>query len=86
MKKNIPLTINGTRIVFAMTPTLYNQYIDEMQMTKKVGPASNLLMRAVQPEDKDALREILALPGACMQIVGELVEQFAPDLEIIAGE
>lgn len=86
MKKTITLTINGTPIRFDMTPELYNKYVDEIQTTKKVGPTQNLLMRAVNPEDKEALKAFFAMPGAAMQIASMLIEQYSPDIEITVGE
>ena len=86
MNKEISLKIQGEAIRFNVTPELYHKYIDEVQMTKKVAPAHNFLMRAVAKEDKDALRKILDLPGAAVQIVGQVIEEYAPDLEILLGE
>lgn len=86
MKSTITLSINGTAIRFDMTPELYNKYIDEVQATKKVGPTQNLLMRSVHPEDKEALKEFIKMPGATMQIASMLIEQYSPDLEVTVGE
>lgn len=86
MKKTITLAVNGTPIAFDMTVDIYNKYIDEIQASKKTGPTRNMLMRAVQPTSKEALKEVVDLPGAAMQIAGQLVELYAPDIEITVGE
>ena len=86
MKSTITLTVNSSAIRFDMTPDIYNKYIDEVQTTKKVGPTSNMLMRAVQAEDKETLREVMRMPGATMQIASMLIEHYSPDLEITVGE
>ena len=86
MHTTISLTVNKRAIAFAMTPEIYNKYIDELQVSKKVGPTHNMLMRAVTEETKPALKELLAMPGAGMMIAGELVEAYAPDIEVLVGE
>ncbi len=86
MKSTITLTINGSAVRFDMTPEIYNKYVDEIQTTKKVGPTQNLLMRAVHSEDKEALKSIIKMPGATMQIGSMLIEQYSPDIEITVGE
>ena len=86
MKSTITLTINGAELRFDMTPEVYNKYIDEVQSTKKVGPTQNLLMRAINPEDKEALKSIIAMPGAVMQVASSLIEKYSPDLNITVGE
>ncbi|MDM7114387.1 putative phage tail assembly chaperone, partial [Klebsiella pneumoniae] len=42
----------------------------------------NFLMRIVTPETKEALETILALPGAALQVVGKVLEEYTPELEI----
>lgn len=86
MKEAITLRVNGTPILFDMTADIYNKYIDEIQPTKKTGPTRNMLMRAVHPDSKDALKAVVDLPGVAMQIAGQLVEKYAPDIEITVGE
>ena len=86
MKKTITLNVNGKPLHFDMTPEVYNRYIDELQATKKVGPTQNLLMRAVQPEDKEALKEFTGMPGGAMHIGAMLIEEYSPDLNVTVGE
>jgi hypothetical protein len=86
MQKNIVLEINNTEIHFTVDVDAYNKFVNEMQPTSKVAPATNFLMRTVDDEDKSALRDLLKLPGAAVQIVGDLVQEFVPDLAITVGK
>ena len=86
MKKDITLDINGTEIHFEVALDDYNKFINEMQPTSKVAPAQNFLMRTVITEDKDALKKLLELPGAGIDIVGNLVQEYTPDLSITVGK
>lgn len=79
----IIFTVNGTDIVFAPNTQDYNKFINEMAMDNKVAPAHNYLMRIVEPDSKEALKEILNRPGAAIQLAGKINESFAPELEII---
>lgn len=87
MKKEITLKINGKPLVFDMTMELYNKYTDEFMLNKKIGPSRNLLVRAVRPECKADLVEILdTVPGAVIHLSQEIIEQYMPDIEVVAGE
>lgn len=80
--KSIVLTIAGSDISFSPDMATYNKYINEMSMTNKVAPAHNFLVRAVAAEDKESLLKIIERPGATLQIVGKLLEEYTPELEI----
>lgn len=83
---NIVLTIMGRTVTFCPTPALYNDYINAMQPNSKVAPSHNFVMRCAVAEDKNTVKELLALPGAAIQIAGALIEQYSPDLNIMVGE
>lgn len=78
----IKLTVNGTELVFEPNTVAYNKFINEMSMDNKVAPANNYLRRIAQPESKEALDEVLKLPGSALQLVESVNSQFAPKLEI----
>lgn len=82
MAKEIILSVAGKDIAFEPNEVAYNKFINEMQMDNKVAPAHSYLMRIVRKEDKEALGEVLRLPGAALQIVGEVNKEYAPQLEI----
>ena len=82
MAKQIILTIGGTDISFKPEMARYNKYINEMSMDNKVAPTVNYLNAVVVDEDKAKLKEILAIPGAAIQVAGQLNDEFAPKLEM----
>lgn len=80
--KEIKLTVAGKDITFAPNVTAYNKYINEITISNKVAPAHNFLVRIVTPETKEALEEILKLPGAALQVVSKVMDEYTPELEI----
>ncbi|WP_419787314.1 putative phage tail assembly chaperone [Pseudodesulfovibrio sp.] len=86
MDKTIVLTIKDKDITFTVGVDEYNRFVNEMQPKNKVAPAHNFLMRTVDDASKDDLRALLALPGASLDIVGSLVEEYVPDLNIMVGK
>jgi hypothetical protein len=86
MDRNITLDINGSEIEFNVGVDAYNKFINEFQPTNKVAPSHTFLMRTVTEASKPALRELLAIPGAAVEIVGALVEEYKPDLVITVGK
>ncbi|ADU61481.1 MAG: putative phage tail assembly chaperone [Pseudodesulfovibrio sp.] len=86
MNRNITLDINSREIEFNVNPDAYNKFINEFQPTSKVAPSHAFLMRTVTEASKPALRELLAMPGAAVEIVGALVEEYKPNLIITVGK
>ncbi len=86
MEKTITLTVNGTDLVFTVNNTAYDQYMNELQPGNKVAPCRNFLFRVVHPDSKEALKGILEKPGAALQLTGHLVQDFAPELEVLVGK
>ena len=86
MQKTITLTVNGQDLTFNMTGAIYDKYINELTLNDKTGPARNMLMRSVAPDSKEALKEVLKLPGAGVQLARALVDEYSPDLDIALGE
>ncbi|SOB60532.1 Phage protein [Pseudodesulfovibrio profundus] len=86
MKKTITLDINDKPITFHIEPDDYNRFLNEMQPNNKVSPAHNFLMRTVDEGCKEELKELLLIPGAPLTIVGDLVEEYTPDLRITVGK
>lgn len=78
----ITLTIAGKEIRFEPNMIAYNGFINEMAMDNKVAPAHTYLNRIVVKEDKEALGELLELPGATLQIATTVNDQYAPKLDI----
>ncbi|MDR2243308.1 tail assembly chaperone [Providencia alcalifaciens] len=82
MSKPITLEIAGKDIRFEPNMTAYNGFINEMAMDNKVAPAHTYLRRIVVKDDKEALDELLQMPGAALQIATSINDQYAPKLEI----
>ncbi|WP_058959484.1 putative phage tail assembly chaperone [Type-E symbiont of Plautia stali] len=80
--KEIKLIVAGKDITFAPNVTAYNKYINEITISNKVAPAHNFLVRIVTPETKEALEDILKLPGAALQVVSKVMDEYTPELEI----
>ena len=81
-EQQVILNIKGKDITFEPNEVAYNKFINEMSMDNKVAPAHSYLTRVVIQADKEALAEILRLPGAALQIVNEVNKEYAPQLEI----
>lgn len=81
-EKLIEMKIAGKDVSFSPNVTAYNKYINEITMGNKVSPAHNFLLRIVTPETKEALTELLERPGAALQIVGKVLDEYTPELEI----
>jgi len=80
-KVKIEIKVNGLELVFEPNVTAYNKFINEMAPDNKVAPATNFLRRIVQPGSKEALEQILALPGGAVKLVGKVNEIYSPELE-----
>lgn len=81
-EKLIEMKIAGKDVSFSPNVTAYNKYINDITMGNKISPAHNFLVRIVTPETKEALTELLERPGAALQIVGKVLDEYTPELEI----
>ncbi|MCX2834455.1 putative phage tail assembly chaperone [Microbulbifer thermotolerans] len=82
-QQTIELTIGDKEITFEVTREQYNKLINKLGPNQKVAPMHNFLVETVRDEDKPALLEILAnYPGSEVDICGELMEAYSPDLQI----
>lgn len=86
MEKKISLTVNEQPLNFTVTLADYNKYINEMTLFNKIAPARNFLMRTVDADSKDALREVVDLPGVGVQIASSILEEYTPDVNITVGK
>ena len=81
--REITLEIGTKEFTFTLTPQDVTKYFNAMTANNKVAPSFNLLSSTVLPAEKAALRELMANPVMTMQIAGALLEEYAPDVEII---
>ena len=86
MEKKITLTVNDISLNFTVTLASYNKYINEITPFNKVAPARNFLMRTVDADCKDALREMVDQPGVGVQIAAAVLEEYTPDVQITVGK
>ncbi|WP_187985111.1 putative phage tail assembly chaperone [Vibrio metschnikovii] len=67
--KPVTVEINGTEFTFKPTVTDANNYTNEVMPDNKVAPARTYLLRTVEPDQKDALTELLnAVPGLVVEL------------------
>ena len=81
--REITLEIGEKEYAFNLTPQDVTKYFNAMTANNKVAPSFNLLSSTVLPAQKPELRELMANPVMTMQIAGALLEEYAPDVEII---
>lgn len=69
---------------FTVTTAGYNKYLDNMTPSNKVAPSHNFVVSSVDGDEQR--KELGALlnetPGLALQLAGELVEEFAPEVNI----
>jgi hypothetical protein len=83
VNRDITLEIAGTEFVFSLTPQDVTKYFNSTTNSNKVAPANNLLVNTVQQEQRATLKPLLANPVTVMELVGALLEEYSPDVEII---
>ena len=86
MEKKISLTVNDKPLNFTVSLGDYNKYINEITPFNKVAPARNFLMRTVDADSKDTLRDLVDLPGVGVQIAASVLEEYTPDVQITVGK
>ena len=82
-KREITLTVGEKVFTFSMTPQDVTKYFNAMTANNKVAPSHNLLSNTVAAEQRADLRALMTNPVMTMQIAGALLEEYAPDVEII---
>ncbi|MBC2405479.1 hypothetical protein HF257_05655 [Pseudomonas sp. WS 5106] len=82
-KRDITLEVGDKEFTFTLTPQDITKYFNALTQTNKVAPANNLLANTILPAQKDELKVLLGNPVMVMQLAGTLVEEYAPDVEII---
>lgn len=82
-RREITMEVGDKEFTFTVTPQDATKYFNSLTQTSKVAPANNLLMNTVKQEERATLKELLANPVLIMQLAGALLEEYAPDVEII---
>jgi hypothetical protein len=81
--RDITLEVGTKEFTFTLSPQDVTKYFNAMTANNKVAPSFNLLSSTVLPAEKAELRELMVNPVMTMQIAGALLEEYAPDVEII---
>jgi hypothetical protein len=81
--REITLEVGAKEFAFTLSPQDVTKYFNAMTANNKVAPSFNLLSSTVLPAQKADLRDLLGNPVMTMQIAGALLEEYAPDVEII---
>ncbi|EDM65079.1 putative phage gene [Moritella sp. PE36] len=82
LEQKIILEVNDIELSFNVNVTAYNKFLNQSNQVNKIQPATNFLMTVVDSECKAALKEMLALPGAALHLVGSVVEEYQPEFNI----
>lgn len=82
-QREIIMTIGDTDFSFNMTPQDVTKYFNTVTPNNKVAPSNNLLTNTVKQEQLATLRPFLRNPVMTMQLAGALLEEYAPDVEIV---
>ena len=81
--REITLEVGAKEFAFTLSPQDVTKYFNAMTANNKVAPSFNLLSSTVLPAQKADLRLLMENPVLTMQIAGALLEEYAPDVEII---
>lgn len=81
-RTEITLEVGENEFAFTIDPVLMTKYINSLTPSNKVAPANNLLMTAVNQEQKATLKPLLANPMTAIQLAGALIEEYSPTVEV----
>lgn len=82
-RRDITLEIGEQEFTFSLAPQDVTKYFNAVTPNNKVAPSNNLLTNTVLPAHLPALRPLLTNPVLTMQLAGTLLEEYAPDVEIV---
>ena len=82
-KREITLELGDKNFTFNLAPQDVTKYFNGMTASNKVAPTHNLLINTVKADQRDELRALIINPVMTMQLAGALLEEYAPDVEII---
>lgn len=82
-RRDITLEIGEQDFTFTLSPQDVAKYFNAVTPNNKVAPSNNLLTSTVLPAHLDALRPLLRNPVFTMQLAGTLLDEYAPDVEVV---
>lgn len=83
VNRDITLEFSEKEFTFRMTPQDVTKYFNSMTNSNKVAPSRNLLMTTVDQLEKASLKPFLENPSTVMELASALLEEYAPDIDII---
>ena len=83
VNRDITLEFADQDFTFHLTPQDVTKYFNSTTNNNKVAPANNLLMTTVKQDEKASLKPFLANPVTVMELVGALLEEYSPDIDVI---
>ncbi|NBA97971.1 putative phage tail assembly chaperone [Pseudomonas sp. R5(2019)] len=82
-RSEITLEVGEQEFNFTLTPQDVTKYFNSMTASNKVSPSHNLLVNTVAQDERTALKEALKNPVMTMQLAGALMEEYAPNVEVL---
>ncbi|WP_285421891.1 putative phage tail assembly chaperone [Pseudomonas sp. efr-133-TYG-23] len=82
-RRDITLQIGEQDFTFSLAPQDVTKYFNAVTPNNKVAPSNNLLTTTVLPAQLDGLRPLLRNPVLTMQLAGTLLDEYAPDVEVV---
>lgn len=82
-RRDITLEVGDKEFTFTLTPQDVTKYFNSLTQNNKVAPANNLLVNTVDQQERATLKPLLNNPTMVLQLAGALLEEYAPDVEII---
>lgn len=82
--QTIDVDINDNALSFDVGVSDYNAFVSGLMKKDPLQPSHNFCMYTVKKEHKDTLKEILKLPGAAVTIASTIVEEYQPEMVVIA--
>jgi len=83
--QTIDITMGDTEFTFNVTREKYNKYLNAVTQSSKVAPSYNFLTTTVESEQqKDLMKFLQTTPGSEVQMAGAVLEEYTPDLGIVA--
>lgn len=82
-RRDITLEIGEQEFTFTLCPQDVTKYFNAVTPNNKVAPSNNLLTTTVLPAHLEALRPLLRNPVFTMQLAGTLLDEYAPDVEVV---
>ncbi|MGG7596789.1 putative phage tail assembly chaperone [Pseudomonas sp. WC1] len=82
-RREITLELGEQDFTFTLTPADVTKYFNSMTQNNKVAPANNLLVTTVHQDQRANLKPLLGNPVMTMQLAGALMEEYAPNVDVI---